>query len=67
MRSEEYAGYYADTASALGTEQRNDPSRFAKLEEVFSRGVKAVRDKMAQAVEKRIEGLQNMKVQPEGN
>lgn len=67
MRSEEYAGYYADTASVLGTEQRNDRSRFAKLEEVFSRGVKAVRDKMSQAVEKRIEGLQNMKVQPEGN
>ena len=28
---------------------------------------KRLRDKMAQAVEKRIEGLHNMKVQPEGN
>jgi len=67
MRSEGYAGYYADTVSVLGTERRNNRSRFAKLEEVFSRGVKAVRDKMEQVVEKRIEGIQNMKMQPEGN
>ena len=38
MRSEEYVGYYADTASVLETEHLKGRSRFGKLKEVFKRG-----------------------------
>lgn len=41
MRSEEYAGYYADTASVLETEHAHGRSRLGKLKEVFGRGRRA--------------------------
>ena len=37
MRSEAYAGYYADTASVLETEHAHGRSRFEKLKDVFRR------------------------------
>ena len=37
MRSEAYAGYYADTASVLESENRKGGSRFKKLMDVFKR------------------------------
>lgn len=37
MRSEEYAGYYADVATVLETEHMHGRSRFSKMKEVFSR------------------------------
>lgn len=60
MRSEEYVGYYADTASVLESERRKGKSRFAKLGEVFSRAAGAVKRKMDKALENR------MKNDPEG-
>ena len=39
-----------------GAQKETDANKYERL-----------RDKMAQAVEKRIEGLHNLKVQPEGN
>ena len=38
MRSEDYAGYYADTATVLETEHAHGRSRFGKMKEVFKRG-----------------------------
>ena len=55
MRSEEYAGYYADTASVLETERRQGKSRLVKLGKVFGRSAKAIKQKMA-------EGRKNRKV-----
>ena len=52
MRSEEYAGYYADTASVLETEHRQGKSRLVKLGEVFGRSVKAIKEKMAEGCKK---------------
>ena len=52
MRSEEYAGYYADTASVLETEHRQGKSRLVKLGEVFRRSIKAIKEKMAEGREK---------------
>ena len=39
MRSEKYAEYYADTATVMETEHMQGRSRFAKLMEVYRRGL----------------------------
>ena len=46
MRSDEYAGFYADTATVTETEHAQGRSRFEKLKEVFRRGPKAIAEKM---------------------
>ena len=53
MSSEEYAGYYADTASVLETEHRQGKSRLVKLGQVFGRSVKTIKGKMAEGRERR--------------
>ena len=53
MRSEEYVGYYADTASVLETEQRQHRSRFKKLGEVFGRKAKALKERFTNAGHRR--------------
>ena len=53
MRSDDYAGYYADTASVLQTAHKNGQSRFGKLKLVFARTFSTVRQKMSSAREKR--------------
>ena len=53
MRSEEYTGYYADTASVLETEHRQGRSRLGKLGEVFGRSTKTIKEKMAEGLKKR--------------
>lgn len=58
MRSDEYAGYYADTASVLETEHRQKKSRLAKLGEVFGRSVKVIRKKMSDGRENQKETTQ---------
>ena len=55
MRSEEYVGYYADTASVLESERRKGKSRFSKLIEAFSRKTKAIKGKMEEALKKKKE------------
>ena len=45
MRSEEYAGYYADTATVMETEHMQGRSRYAMLKSVFRRGTNAMTGK----------------------
>ena len=51
MRSDEYVGYYADTASVLETEHARGNSRFEKLKEVFKRGSKVILGKFKKTAE----------------
>ena len=53
MRSEEYVGYYADTATVTETEHIQGRSRFKKLKEVFGRGSKFIAETMKKASSKR--------------
>jgi hypothetical protein len=52
MRSDDYVGYYADTASVLETEHAHGNSRFEKLKEVFKRGRKVFFAKFKKVSEK---------------
>ena len=49
MRSEDYAGYYADTATVLETEHAHGRSRFEKMKEVFKRRGKVIFHKIKKA------------------
>lgn len=52
MRSDDYVGYYADTASVLETERLKGRSRYKKIKEVFGRKAVFFRKKMRQALER---------------
>ena len=66
MRSEEYAGYFADTASVLESERRKGKSPFSKLKAVFNRNLGKIKDKMKEAKEKRMAKLKPGEAEPEG-
>ena len=53
MRSDDYVGYYADTATVLETEHARGGSRFGKLKEVFKRGVKDTAKRLKDSITKR--------------
>ena len=64
MRSEEYAGYYADTVSVLESAQRKGESRFEKLTNVFERKATELKEKIQNAIEKSIGARKNKKEEP---
>lgn len=53
MRSDDYIGHYADTASVLETEQLKGRSRYTKIKEVFGRKTAFVRKSMQEALGRR--------------
>lgn len=53
MRSDDYVGHYADTASVLETEQLKGRSRYEKIKEVFGRKTEVVRRTMKEALGRR--------------
>ena len=52
MRSDQYAGYYADTASVLETERLKHRSRYEKLKDVFGKRTSNAKVKMREALRK---------------
>lgn len=53
MRSDDYVGHYADTASVLETERMKGRSRYKKIRDVFGRKSEYARKTMKEALERR--------------